>query len=110
MKKDIRNIKLVEIPIISGSQGNKKLNRCHLSTRGKSVGIVHTIGMGIPFSNKDGFQPSNPRGLTFTVSNQWLSSLQVNGPSPKHHCQSKHPSPLSYHYANQGEQGLQKPC
>ena len=33
MKKDILNIKLVEILIISGSQGNKKSNICHLSNR-----------------------------------------------------------------------------
>ena len=59
MKKDILNIKLVEIPIISGSQGNKKPNKCHLSNRGKSVGIVHTIGLGISFSNKADFQSSN---------------------------------------------------
>ena len=59
MKKDILNIKLVEIPIIIGSQRNKKPNICHLSNRGKSVGIVHTIGLGIPFNNKVGFQPSN---------------------------------------------------
>ena len=59
MKKDILNIKLVEIPIISGSQGNKKSNIRHLSNKGKSVGIVHTIGLGIPFRNKAGFQLSN---------------------------------------------------
>ena len=59
MKKDIFNIKLVEILIIGGSQGNKKSNRCHLSNRGKSVGITHTIGLGIPFGNKAGFQRSN---------------------------------------------------
>ena len=59
MKKGILNIKLMEIPIISGSQGNKKSNKCHLSNRGKSVGIVHAIGLGIPFSNKVGFKPSN---------------------------------------------------
>ena len=59
MKKDILNIKLVEIPIISGSQGNKKSNICHLSNRGKSVEIVYAIGLGIPFSNKAGFQSSN---------------------------------------------------
>ena len=59
VKKDIFNIKLVEIPIISGSQGNKKSNKCHLSNRGKGVEIVHAIGLGIPFSNKAGFQPSN---------------------------------------------------
>ena len=55
MKKDILNIKLVEILIIGGSQGNKKPNICHLSNRGKSVSIVHVIGLGIPFSNKVGF-------------------------------------------------------
>ena len=59
MKKDILNIKLVEILIISGSQGNKKPSGCHLSNRGKGVRIVHAIGLGIPFSNKVGFQPSN---------------------------------------------------
>ena len=59
MKKDILKVKLVEIPIISGNQGNKKLNICHFSNRGKSVGIVHAIGLGIPFSNKVGFHLSN---------------------------------------------------
>ena len=59
MKKIILNIKLVEIPIIGGSQGNKKSNRCHLSNRGKSVGIVHAIGLGITFGNKADFQSSN---------------------------------------------------
>ena len=59
MKKDILNIKLVEIPIRGGNQGNKKSNICHLSNRGKSVGIVHAVGLGIPFGNKAGFQPSN---------------------------------------------------
>ena len=59
MKKDILNLKVVEILIISGSLGNKKPNRCHLSNNGKSVEIVHVIGLGIPFSNKVGFQPSN---------------------------------------------------
>ena len=59
MKKDILNVKLVEIPLISGSKGNKKPNKCHLSNRGKSVEIVHTIGLGISFSNKVGFQSSN---------------------------------------------------
>ena len=59
MKKDILNIKLVEIPNISGNHINKKLNKCHLSKRGRSVRIVHAIGLSIPFSNKAGFQPSN---------------------------------------------------
>ena len=59
MKKDILNIKMVEILIISGNQGNKKPNICHLSNKGKSVGIVHAIGLGIPFSNKMDFQSSN---------------------------------------------------
>ena len=59
MKTDILNIKLVEIPIINGSQGNKKPNICHLSNKGKSVEIVHVIGLGIPISNKADFQPSN---------------------------------------------------
>ena len=59
MKKDILNIKLVEISIIGGSQENINPNRCHLSNRGKSVGIVHALGLGIPFSNKADFQPSN---------------------------------------------------
>ena len=59
MKKDIFNIKLVEIPIISGCQGNKKSNICHLRKMGKGVKIVHTIGLGIPFSNKEDFQPIN---------------------------------------------------
>ena len=45
--------------IISGSQGNKKPNRFNLSNRGKSFGIVHAIGLGILFSNKASFQPSN---------------------------------------------------
>ena len=49
MKKDILNVKLVEIPIISGSQGNEKSNICHLSNRGKSVEIVHAINLGIFF-------------------------------------------------------------
>ena len=59
MKKDILNIKLVEIPIIGGSQESKKPNICHLSNRGKSVKIVNAIGLGIPFGNKAGFQSSN---------------------------------------------------
>ena len=58
-EEGILNIKLAEIPIISGSQGNKMPNRCHLSHRGKSVRIVQAIGLGIPFRNKAGFQPSN---------------------------------------------------
>ena len=58
-EEGILNIKLVEIPIISGSQGNKKPNRCHLSNRGKSVRIVQAIGLGIPFRNKADFQSSN---------------------------------------------------
>ena len=45
MKKCILNIKLVEIPMISSSQGNKKPNRCHLNNRGKSVRVVHAIGL-----------------------------------------------------------------
>ena len=59
MNKDILNIKLVEIPMISGSQGNKNPNICHFSNMGKSVGIVNAIGLGIPFSNKADFQSSN---------------------------------------------------
>ena len=59
MKKVIFNIKLVEIPIIIDRQGNKQSNKCHLSNKGKGVGIVHTIGLGIPISNKAGFQSSN---------------------------------------------------
>ena len=80
MKKDILNIKLVEILIISGNQGNKKLNICHLSNKGKSVGIIHAIGLGIPFSNKAGFQSSNESiriNLQYklpTVTNDFLSS------------------------------------
>ena len=80
MKKDILNIKLVEIPIISGSQGNKKSNICHLSNMGKSVGIVHAIGLGMPFSNKADFQPSNGSiGINFhckhpTMTNGFLPS------------------------------------
>ena len=58
MKKDILNIKLVGIPIISGSEGSKKPNICHPSNRRKSIGIVHAIGLGIPFSNKAGFRLS----------------------------------------------------
>ena len=42
MKKGILSIKLVEIPIISGSQGNKKPNICHLSNRGKIVSDLRT--------------------------------------------------------------------
>ena len=71
MKKDILNIKLMEIPIISGSQG-KKSNICHLSNRGKSVGIVHAIGLGIPFSNKVGFQPSN-RSIGINLHYKYLT-------------------------------------
>ena len=80
MKKDIRNIKLVEISIISSSHGNKKPNICHLSNKGKSVGIVHAIGLGIPFSNKADFQSSNGSiGINFhckhpTVTNDFLPS------------------------------------
>ena len=59
IKKDILNIKLLEIPIISGNQGNKKLNRCHLSNRGKGVRIVHAIGICLPLSHKSDFQSSN---------------------------------------------------
>ena len=59
MKKSILNIKPVEIPIISGSEGNKKTNICDLRNKGKSVGIVHAIGLSIPLSNKAGFQSSN---------------------------------------------------
>ena len=59
MKKGILDIKLVEIQIISGSQGNKKPNICHLSNKGKSVRIVHPIGLGIPFSSKTGFPSGN---------------------------------------------------
>ena len=71
MKKNIFNIKLVDIVIISGRQGNKN-PYIHLSNRGKSVKIIHVIGLGIPFSNKVGFQPSN-------------GSIRIN-----HHC--KHPA------------------
>ena len=59
MKKGILNIKLVEIPIISGNQGDENPNICHLSNKEKSVGIVHAKDLGIPFSNKAGFQPNN---------------------------------------------------
>ena len=59
MKKDILNIKLVEILMISSSQGNKKQNICHLSNLGKSVRIVHTIGLSVPLSQKSCFQSSN---------------------------------------------------
>ena len=59
MKKDILNIKLVEIPIISSSQGNKNPNGCHLSNRREGIKIIHPRSLGIPFSNKAGFQPSN---------------------------------------------------
>ena len=53
------NIKLVGIPIISGSQGNKKSNIYHLSNRGKGVRIVHTIGLNVTLSHKLCFQSSN---------------------------------------------------
>ena len=59
MKKGILNIKLVETLIISGSQGNKKPNICHLSNRGKSVRIVHAIDFSVPHSHKSFFQSSN---------------------------------------------------
>ena len=59
MKKDILNIKLVEIPIISGNQGNKKLNICHLSNKGKGVKKVYVIGLSVPLSHKSCFQSSN---------------------------------------------------
>ena len=58
IKKDILNIKLVEIPIISGSQRNKRLTNVILAIGGRSVEIVHAIDLGILFSNKTDFQSS----------------------------------------------------
>ena len=78
LKKDILNIKLMEILIICGSHGNKNPNRCHLR---KSVGIVHAIGLGISFSNKAGFQRSNGSiGINLhckhpTTTNDFLLSM-----------------------------------
>ena len=70
MKNNILNIKLVEIPIVSGSQGNKKPNGCHLSNRGKSVKIVHAIGLSVPLSHKSRFQTSNGTiGINFNCKN-----------------------------------------
>ena len=66
MKKDILNIKLVEIPIISGSQGNKKLIRCHLSNREKGVRKVHAVAH--PLATSRAFnQATESSGLTLTA-------------------------------------------
>ena len=51
-EKKILNIKLLEIPIISCNQGNKKSNICHLIKRGKGFRIVHAIGLCVPLSHK----------------------------------------------------------
>ena len=59
MRKDIFNIKLVEVSTMSGCQRYKQSNRSQLGNRGEGIRIIHFIGLGIPFSNKADFQPSN---------------------------------------------------
>ena len=90
MKKGILNVKLMEVPTMSGCQRYKQSNGGQLGNQGKGIKIIHPISLGIPLSNKTGLQPSNGSiGINLhcktPINNQWLSFQQVNAPSPKYH-------------------------
>ena len=49
----------VEVPAMNCYQRYKQPNRSQLGHQRESIRIIHPISLGIPFSNKAGFQPSN---------------------------------------------------
>ena len=49
VKKGIINIKLVERPFFNGGYGEKKMNRNEFSHWGKSIMVIDSFNLSVPF-------------------------------------------------------------